>query len=167
MTEQELHFATHHQAAHAVVAVALGCRVDRTTLTESAGEEDWGILSASLEDAAAVCAAGFAYELILGRSADEAWDRCKNDRSLFAAIYADRTGTPLDEFELALKFRQGVESSEAFLRHSKVQNAIESVAATMIGRYRVGQLELLEEDMMRIVGPFLGEGRKREPEMVA
>ena len=151
-----IYHATHHQAAHAVTAVMLGFPVERISVTGSATEENWGILEAGIEDIAAVCAAGFAMDRILGLNSEAAWEGCRNDRDLLSAIYADRTGMALADAELTDLFHRGVSSSESILRHQNVQRGIEAMAASLVILFDAGESCMQEEDIRRIVAPLIG-----------
>lgn len=151
MTDRDLFFATRHQAAHAVITAVLGRTAARISPVASLVEEDWGIAGARIEEVAAVCAAGFAVERLLGRTTDEAWSRCKDDRSLLATIVADRSGIALEDVDLTDLFYQGVETAEAILRTPSAAKATDTIASMLLNVYDAGQSELGGEDVGKIV----------------
>ena len=45
MTHRDLYFSTYHQAAHAVTAILLGCRVDYVDADATAEDQGWNLES--------------------------------------------------------------------------------------------------------------------------
>jgi hypothetical protein len=154
MPPRELYFATYHQAAHAVVAMTLGCRVEHVEIGMVPEDVGWCLDTAPSGDFETVCAAGFAMELILGRRHDAAWDHCKDDRALMANLCVDRTGVAMDAPASVERFMEGAAHCRAILAHPAVRTAIDDLSESLADAYLAGE-ERVEGDALGHVSDAL------------
>ena len=147
---RDLYFATYHQAAHAAVAVTLGCRVDYLEIGMVPEELGWCVDGTPSGDLETVCAAGFAMELELGRRHDSAWDHCKPDRILLTSSYDDRTGMAMDVAAGVERFMEGATLCRSILAHSAVRAVIDKLAEALGDAYLAGDERLERADVVAI-----------------
>ena len=151
MNRRELYFSTHHQAAHAVAAITLGCGVDYVDIAADGAEFGWNLDDAPTGDVETICAAGFAMERILGRLHEHAWARSQADRALQASIVSGRTGVALDDAALIERFMEGADSSTGILNHQATRNAIDVLAEALSEEYDAGGTRLNGDKVTEIV----------------
>jgi len=155
LTPRDLYFASHHQAAHVVTAITLGCEVHYVDIGLPMEEVGWSLDTASVSDIEAVCAAGFEMERLLGRLYDQAWARSQEDRNLLASLYSDRTGLTMDQATLTERFLAGATSCRSILDHQTSRNAIDLVADALSTLLESGLHRLSAEAIYSITGNAL------------
>ena len=154
-SSRELYFATYHQAAHAVVAAMLGCRVDHLEIGFQPESIGWNPECAPTGDFETICAAGFAMELILGRRHDVVWDPARDDRATLRAITLDRTGGEMSPEETARRFTEGSEHCRSILNHSNVRIAVDQVAEALGDAYLANEEGLKGADVHQMIGTLV------------
>jgi|GEM_PF-3947272 len=158
-SRRELYFATYHQAAHAVTAVALGCRIDFVEIGVDDAEIGWSLDTASMGDVETICAAGFAMEKLLDRLPEHAWSHSKVDRDLLGALHAERTGLTMNEQVLSERFLEGALWATAMLNHQAIRAAIDLLAEALSDSFDAGTSRVSGADVHAIVGPSMGSFR--------
>jgi hypothetical protein len=156
MTYRDLYFATHHEAAHVVTALTLGCRVDFVEFGEGKSEAGWCLNQSSVGDVETICAAGYAMEQLMGRLPEQAWSRSQDDRALMASLHADLTGLALDGPATAERFLEGAEWSRAILNHQTARRAIDALASALSAVYGTGERRMSGADILEITSPIMG-----------
>lgn len=152
---RELYFATYHQAAHAVVAAMLGCRVDYLEIGLQPENVGWNPECAPTGDFETICAAGFAMELILGRRHDVVWEPARDDRATLRAIALDRTGGEMSPEETQRRFLQGVDHCRSILNHSSVRIVVDQVAESLGDAYLANEEGLKGADVHQMIGTLI------------
>jgi len=156
MTPRDLYFDCYHQAAHVVVALVLGCRVEYVEIGTGADKIGWNLDAACVQDVEAVCAAGFEMEQILRRREDLSWSRAEGDRGLLQVTYADRTGLSLTTEELAARFTAGAVSSRSVLGHAGARHAIDELADYLNDAYLRDERRVEANDLKAITSQITG-----------
>jgi hypothetical protein len=164
MSPRDVYFTTHHQAAHVVTAILLGCRVEFIDVEGTPGDLGWNVDAAAISDIETVCAAGFEMERLLGRLEDIAWRRSQDDRDLMSALCADRTGSAMTEAAIKEHFLQGAAASRGILDHTTARQAIDLLAEALSDAHDAGEKRLSAERILTITGLQSGA---REPSLPA
>lgn len=121
-----------------VVALTLGCEIDEIQIGRPPDVLTWNLSQTNMGDAEAICAAGYAREVEMGRREDKAWELAHNDRSLLAFLHAERTGMQLEAEAVGERFRAGAANCVPILSHPTARVAIEDLAAAIGDRYEEG-----------------------------
>lgn len=139
LAPRDLYFASHHQAAHVVVAMMLGCRVDHVEIGITPEEPGWCLDTTPQGDIDTVCAAGYAMEILLGRRHDLAWTNCRSDLAAIATIHRERGELALDSDGAKKRFMNGAELSQAILTHPYVRAKIDALAEALSDLHLEGE----------------------------
>ncbi|AIE87577.1 hypothetical protein [Fimbriimonas ginsengisoli] len=160
LSERELFFATNHQAAHAVVAMTLGCFVGDLAVSDEADTDPgWSSSPAPLADAESIFAAGYAMEMLLWRTRGRAWAESECDRQRLADRYGDVTGNDLSPEAADARFLDAAAQSRAILNHDGARRTIDALAHALVECYSRGSGRLEAAAVRAITTQFFGDQR--------
>ncbi|HWD38057.1 MAG TPA: M50 family metallopeptidase, partial [Fimbriimonas sp.] len=165
MEPHELLDICYHEAAHAVVAIAVGAQVNYVEIGKrpykdmtSGGGCSWGSThDLPWEEIYAIFAAGYVSDLLRGAPKKRAHAQSEGDRLDMRASLEERSGIFLSEKGREIRFTQGVERASHILAKQDVETAWRRLAEELAAKVRAGSNRMLHIEVMKVVQPHLSK----------
>jgi hypothetical protein len=155
----------YHEAAHAVVAIAVGAYVNYIEIGPSqfmgmtaSGGCSWGTYEElDLDDIYAIFAAGYVSDIRRGSLATVAERQSAGDRIDLRKCIEGSKGIFLTDRGREIRFRQGIDRAAALLDKPEVVNAWQRLTEELVVRLTKGTARVLRNEVLEVISPFLND----------
>ena len=155
----------YHEAAHGVVAIAVGAYVNYIEIGLSpymgmlaSGGCSWGSYEdLDLEDIYAIFAAGYVSDVRRGASQSVAERQSTGDRIDLRKCLEQSKGIFLTDLGREIRFKQGIDRASELLDKPDVANAWQRLTEDLVERLKQGNARVLRNEVLDVVSPFLSD----------